>query len=85
MTIYEQGILHVTIFGLEKERFRISDYDGVQWEQLQPDSSARLERRDGSVVISSRDHFDNIKYVINLSPFKILLFINETLILKAND
>ena len=58
--------------GKEKKRFRISDHDGVEWDQLILDPKAVILRDDENIIIRQTDtKGDKFLYKIDFKPFRI--------------
>lgn len=75
ISLYQLGIVKVEICGAD-QRFKISDYDGVSWENLALDIHAAISIKDDKAMIHSHDEEDLIRYELLFSPFRINIIIN---------
>lgn len=67
------------------KRFRISDYEGVEWDNLHPDSKAEILEDSEEISMSSQQGFDTHTYTIKKTPFRIEYYINNTLLMETNS
>lgn len=86
INLYTPGLLQVLIKDpKEPDRFRVSDYNGVEWGQLILDMNALPPLKfEKSIVLQTIEGYDTHKYIISLKPFRIEYFINETSLIKTN-
>eukprot|EP00347_Sterkiella_histriomuscorum_P014322 403361316 len=70
-----------------QERFKISDFDGVQWDQLEDPQDYEVARDYRKFIISSKDKSDKISYEIKTKPFRIRVIVNgqRTMEVNSND
>ncbi|CDW73021.1 cre-aagr-4 protein [Stylonychia lemnae] len=92
ITIFQHAIINVVITddkeidnSSEKKRFRISDYDGIEWKQLQVDQDVAIFNQGDHMTIVGNDRSDQIQYVVEYNPFRILMHINGKLVMEVNN
>lgn len=91
MTFYQSGIARVTITCPgEDPRFAISDTGlPVEWQQLRQvtdlKEKATISETNVTITLADEDRVSVSKYVVQLNPFRILLYTNGELATIVND
>ncbi|TNV84430.1 hypothetical protein FGO68_gene16765 [Halteria grandinella] len=89
--ILKRGILHVVAADdnnfpeRKSKRFRVSDFEGVEWANLQHDGEAAITSDQEEVLLATVQGYDYHTYRIKKSPFRIEYFINDTLLIESNN
>lgn len=83
--MFEGSILHVLVDDRSKyPRFRISDYEGVQWSKLHLSNTSTINKDAHSITIKSSNDKDQNEYIISMNPFRITYTINEEQVMEIN-
>ena len=66
------------------KRFKVSNFEGVEWDQLKPHNQCSITVNNQSITIEATDLQDNHQYQIQINPFRILYTINGTFVMETN-